>query len=557
METRMNKVGIALFMLVSAFALGGCQTDAAPSATNTSTTSSSTSTTTTPTTTTPATTPTTPVVPATTYTMTLVPALTTLSAGGTTAVTATILANGVVDTTQVVDVTFTSSCTGQGKSTMDSPVVSSAGKAVSTYTDVKCASTDTLGASATIGGVTVSKSATITVQAASMGSIQFIGANPASIGIKGVGLTETSLVQFQVKDVLGQAAPAGLGVTFTLDTTTGGITFSPATTVTDANGMVSTTITSGTMPATVRVTATLTSNIAIKSQSDGLVISTGISDQDSFSLASDILNLEAWGYDGEVANLTISASDHFNNPVPDGAAVIFRSESGQVPSSCLIMNGQCTVAWKSVNSNAPMDGRVTILATMTGEESFTDLNGNNLYDAGIDTHPLAEDLPEAWFDINENGVRDANEEFRDFNVDGSYTGADGAYNGVLCASGCGTSKSVDVRRSIVLVMSSSGLSISIPSINVSGLTNKSVTATATICDMNGNVPPKGTTFTATTTNGTVILLNGNTMLNSAGPGCYLQSFKWTGDVTASTGDLTIEAKTPKGVVSSNNATVID
>lgn len=537
-------------MLVSALTLGGCQTDAAPSATNTSTSSTTTSTTTTPTTTTP----TTPVVPATTYTMTLVPALTTLSAGGTTAVTATILANGVVDTSQVVSVTFTSSCTAQGKATMTSPVVSSAGVAVSSYKDTNCGTTDTLGASASVGGSTISASASLTVQAAAMGSIQFIGATPANIGIKGVGLTETSAVQFQVKDVNGQPAPAGQSVNFSLDTTTGGITFNPTSATTDASGYVTTNVTSGTYPATVRVTATLASNTTIKSQSSGLVISTGISDQNSFSLSADILNPEGWSYDGETVKITVRASDHFNNPVPDGASVLFTANGGQIQPSCTITAGACTVTWTSSNPR-PAKGRVVILANMTGEESFTDLNGNNRFD---DTEPFI-DLPEAWVDANENGVYDAGmEEFRDFNGNGIYTGGDGKYNGVLCAGPtlCGTTKSVDTRGSITLVMSESFFTVSVSPSPISAAVNNTYTGTMTICgEFNNQLPPLNTQIAVSSDFGTAALIGSGKVPTGNTNGCFNQPFTFKPGATPGSGTLTITVTTPKGNATNVGPTV--
>lgn len=92
----------------------------------------------------------------------------------------------------------------------------------------------------------------------------------------------------------------------------------------------------------------------------------------------------------------------------------------------------------------PSDGRITILATAIGDESFTDLNGNGRYDA----MDFFEDLPEAFRGDNENGLYDDGmEEFLDFNSDGVYAPENGIYNGVLCSdeakqSGDGTTELV-------------------------------------------------------------------------------------------------------------------
>lgn len=491
--------------------------------------------------------------PAASYSMTLVPALASLSAGGTTSVTATILADGAPYTTQFVEVSFTSACVAQGTAVMDTPVISSTGVAISTYRAEGCAITDTLVASATVEGTNLSTTANIDVQPAAMGSIKFVAATPANIGIKGVGLVESSQVQFQLADVGGGIPPAGQSVTFSLDNTMGGITFSPAQANSDTNGFVSTTVTSGTVATSVRVTAKLDSDPTIQTQSDGLVISTGISDQNSFSLSASTLNPEGWDYDGEEVMLTIRASDHYNNPVPDGSAVVFTTEGGQIDSNCVMLNGACDVTWTSQEPR-PVDGRVTILATMTGEESFTDWDGDNRYDDG---EPF-EDLPEAWRDDDESGTYDPGEEIRDFNVNGSYTAADGKYNGVLCDGPtlCGAVKSVDVRASLVLVMAGSDLNIVIfpASFNVAG--ESTMNGVATICDLNNNVPPVGTTISASTTNGSVTLLGGNTV-RSSNAGCYVQAFTVKGDSTSSGGQLEIKATTPNGHISYDTATVTD
>ncbi|MDD1762920.1 MAG: Ig-like domain-containing protein, partial [Methanothrix sp.] len=93
------------------------------------------------------------------------------------------------------------------------------------------------------------------------GSMQFLGATPQSIGVHGSGLPEQSQLTFQVKNILGQPIP-GVTVQFTL-TATGDETISPATAVSDANGMISTTVSSGTQVSSVQVTASVVSNPSI------------------------------------------------------------------------------------------------------------------------------------------------------------------------------------------------------------------------------------------------------------------------------------------------------
>ena len=51
-------------------------------------------------------------------------------------------------------------------------------------------------ATAAVASVTLTATGTVTVAAATIGSIQFESATPASIGLKGTGLNETSTVVF-------------------------------------------------------------------------------------------------------------------------------------------------------------------------------------------------------------------------------------------------------------------------------------------------------------------------------------------------------------------------
>ena len=148
------------------------------------------------------------------------------------------------------------------------------------------------------------------------------------------------------------------------------------------------------------------------------------------------------------STLTARLADHFHNPVPDGTAVSFTSEGGSVVASCNTVGGVCTSVLTS-QALRPSNGRVTVLARATGEEAFTDLNGNGTADNAaemIDANGASTDMPEAFVDYNENGIRDANEPYFDFNGNGAYDAADGLYNGVLCTSGAAICSSAEVDR---------------------------------------------------------------------------------------------------------------
>jgi hypothetical protein len=153
--------------------------------------------------------------------------------------------------------------------------------------------------------------------------------------------------------------------------------------------------------------AAVTSNPSLRSQSNTLVITTGLPAQNSFSLSAQSYNIEGWDYDGVTSALTIIASDRMGNPVPDGTAISFTSEGAQiVPGTCATASGTCSVNFRSADAR-PTDGRVTILAYALGEESFVDLNGNNVHDPG-ETYV---DLGIPFVDNNFNGIWDSGEDF--------------------------------------------------------------------------------------------------------------------------------------------------
>ncbi|MBW9270941.1 MAG: Ig-like domain-containing protein, partial [Candidatus Thiodiazotropha sp. (ex. Lucinisca nassula)] len=215
-------------------------------------------------------------------------AVTSLSAGGQTSVRATLAdveGNLYQDSATV---TFTTDCLASGLATIDSSVNTSDGVVTATYVAQGCSGSDTIRATTTVNGNTTTATGTVSIQPAEIGSMQFVSAEPSVIGLRGVGLTEVSKVSFQVLDTNGNPVSQQV-VNFSLNTDIGGVAI-PAGSIkatSDIDGIVRTDVKSGTVPTTVRVTAALESNPLISTQSDGLVISTGVSDQNSISLSAE------------------------------------------------------------------------------------------------------------------------------------------------------------------------------------------------------------------------------------------------------------------------------
>ena len=356
-----------------------------------------------------------------------------------------------------------------------------------TFEDQSCAggegNTDSIVASVVVNNATLSVSQTISIQAESIGSLAFVSAEPSSLVLRGTGGQNSSSVStlvFQVNGALGNPL-AQQEVAFSLNTETGGLTLSSSTGLTNSQGQVSTRVTAGDVPTSVRVTAEVEteSGETIVTQSDLLTVNTGLPDQNSFTLTADNLNPEAFNINEQEVNLVVRLADTFNNPVPDGTAVSFTAEGGSIDGSCTTVSGACGVTWVSANPTVP-DHRITILATAIGHETLFDSNGNNIYDdadggaidddtdSGFGNSLYGQtgfvDISEAWRDDDEDGVRDAGEIFLDYNANGNFDAPDTLFNGPQCTgSNCATDEAstMHVRRALVLVTSSSAAQIDI------------------------------------------------------------------------------------------------
>ncbi len=333
----------------------------------------------------------------------------TLSAGGNAAVSVPVTSAGSLFTPPL-KVTFTSPCIASGKATMGAEVITQNGVANTSYTDKGCGVADVITASVKLGDATVTQTATITVLPAGAGAIKFVSASITNIALRatgGFGRQEVSTLTFQVFDRTGSALPGAL-VDFVFSdsnstTTVGGTTLSPSFATAAADGTVTTLVTAGTVPTSLRVVARIRNAApAITTLSNILVVSTGVPVQKRFSLSTSIGNCEGRDIDQECSTVTATVGDQFGNPAPDGTAVSFISESGLIGASCVTGSlpepgatpagqttnsvvgpgsGTCSVRLRS-GGTRPSNGRVTVLAYLLGEEDFFDANGNNRYDPG-------------------------------------------------------------------------------------------------------------------------------------------------------------------------------
>src|SRR6185312_10297734 len=263
-----------------------------------------------------------------------------LSAGGTASITINIVdqTGTLYASTTAVSINFNSSCLSSGLATLSAngtqnvqSISTTTGTVNATYTAKGCSGPDVITATAAVAGQSLTATGTVTVAAASIGSIQFISATPATIGLKGTGLGETSTVVFKVVDSSG-GPRAGASVTFSLNTNVGGLSLAPTTATSAADGTVQTVVSSGTAHTSVRVTAAI-AQPALSTQSSVLSVTTGIPASKAFSLAVSCSNIAAYDHDGVTVPVTVRLADRFGNPAPDGTTVAFTTNGGHIGGS--------------------------------------------------------------------------------------------------------------------------------------------------------------------------------------------------------------------------------
>ena len=438
-----------------------------------------------------------------------------LAAFGNRAISVIATINGVAATNTPIQVTFQASCGAVNPATV---TTDNTGKASSTYSanSLSCAGSN-VAISASAPGATPVQSA-IAVQAPQATNIQFVSAAPQVIYLAGsVGATQ-SLLTFKVVDSSGTALQ-NQSVQLSLITNGGtGVSLntvgnsSPVVLTSDAAGLVSIAVFSGTVPTSVQVRAALTANANIVATSNALTVASGRAVQRAASISAVKLAIEGFNIDGQTTDITMSLADRQGNPVPDGTQVNFVTESGvMVPASCVTAGGSsaCTVAIRSQGTR-PANGRVAILAYVPGEEDFVDANFNNAYDTG----EAFTDLGNAYRDDNESGAHDSGE----FSVPraGATTCTGGSYGRAnTCDGAWGT---VDVRAQMNLVFSSSAASISGTLTNTTQGTSTLGTLTLVISDTNGNSVATGSVVTVVVTSannsGCTVNIPGGTIGNT-------------------------------------------
>lgn len=310
-------------------------------------------------------------------------ATTPLAAYGTTTITVQVLSNGAAGGSGVT-VNFASPCATAGKATLPtSGTTGSDGKVTVTYADGGCAASDIVSISST-GATTITE--TLQIATPTVASIQFVSASPTtdSIVIKGAGgngRVETATLTYEVVDTHGKPLP-NQTVTFSLFPA-GVVNLQQTSAITDANGKVVAAVSSGTTSTTFRVNASVNTTVngnttTLTTESDSIIVTTGQTSQESFTLDATTYNIEGWNYDNITTPVNVFLADSNGNPVADGTPVVFSTDSGAIGSAvnggCTTTDGTCSVSFRSQNprfgsgASAPggkRPGLATVVASTT------------------------------------------------------------------------------------------------------------------------------------------------------------------------------------------------
>jgi hypothetical protein len=456
---------------------------------------------------------------------------------GTTTVQAQVLGSDGKPVPDGTVVTFTSGNQLFG-SFSSSTANTNSGTASATFQAADQAGTATI----SVSSGAASADADITVLPALASVIQFVSADPQRIALQGSGGVETSAVQFVVKDNNDNPIE-GVNVSLSLKGPNGGeyIDPPPDTTPTkidvstNTNGIAEVLLHSGTVAGPTTIVATTyvsdgTGNqIPISAQSSVISIGGGVPSAGRFSVAASQLNLPGLDYDGIETTLSAFLADRFGNfNVLTGTTVSFITEPGlaidaasvttdntglakvtartQIPQLASGPENVLPLQWETdlmnyvastygVTINHPRDGLVSVLVYVRGEEQFNDTNANGVYDLGTDS--FTDTLDDPFVDYNDNGAYDGSasaDPQEPFIGSGIWEG----YNGVWDSD-----KNIFYNFKILLT----GVPMVVPSIDSSNFTVPNGGSTQLrflVCDVNGNIPPKGSTLDVTADNGTLI-----------------------------------------------------
>jgi adhesin/invasin len=493
------------------------------------------------------------VVSSTPASVTVVPVASSISLGGSTELTITVLdSNNLPVANQLVTLQTDSI----GTVTPASVITGALGTATATF-----------GAAATSGTAVVTATAgarfgtaNMTITPGSAGAINLLSADPENrtIHIQQSLLTNTATLVYSVKDSFGNPAPNGTPVTFSLTGTgTGGGeqlsvnggTYSALPVIASTvSGQATVTLRSGTAPGVVNVLASINAGAVLTVARINIV--GAMPDANHISLAAKPLNIAGGLYNNLESTITLNLADRYGNVPADGTVVTFYSECGSIGLSSgfdmTTTSGKATAILRSGNPRPGNDGLCNIVVTTTGDDSWIDANGNGVLDGG---ETCLTSRGEPFIDTDGDGVRDAFEIYIDTNKDGTYDGPGACSQNVVIWD------SMDVMWSTGV--ESPNLTPTTFAINV----GDNQTFIYDVQDINGNALVAGTTVKVTTTGGTLTGAVNMTLGDQVGSGSTYSFTLWGNpDPTATPAPKVVEVTvtiTPPAGENNNGVTIFE
>ncbi|MFT3841956.1 MAG: Ig-like domain-containing protein [Myxococcaceae bacterium] len=323
------------------------------------------------------------------------------------------------------------------------------------FAPAQVAGTSTLAATAHGNSATVGLTM-VALQAPVWVSTRCDGGDCDRMGPAGDLYNEAAVVTFKVRDGQGMPSP-GVPVAFTLPNGSYGATVDPAGT-TDSNGLVSTTLHSGTLQGINYVWATLPGGQAGTSRFITVAGVKATNDEYSYrrfkctepnvagfasltppAQASNACEAVVADRHGNAANtVTLHLLSEAGSVPPTattnalGALTFTFSTSGPLPVdvtplAALSSNGPVSHRDLEPSTDAggnPRDGLVSLVAYGFGDEFLYDTNGNEVWDPGENFVDQGEPL----VDANDDGVWTPGETFFDTNGNGVWDGPNGVWD---------------------------------------------------------------------------------------------------------------------------------
>lgn len=404
---------------------------------------------------------------------------------------------------ETVSVSFTSDCVEQGLATINSPIATTTGIALSTYTADGCVGRDTIKASISSGEEAIGS---LSIAPADLGALTFVSTSPtiiAPLNISNTTLPTSAEVTFKLVDKTNNPLAEEL-IHFTVSSTVGDVELLTSSAQTDSDGLVTAIVLAGSQRDNITVRATADSTPSVSTQSQNIVVLTSAPVQHTLSLAAETYNPPCMTIQGEKVPITVRVSDYYNTPAAEGLQVEFYTRHGQIDGACTLIDGECSVNWTTQDPR-PDSGIVAIMATLKGEETTPlELNGNSLFDD--DNGETWLPLGEAYLDENLNGAYDFGEYYKDTDQNQTYTTqvAD-KFRGIRCTQTAAENghceELADIFENIHIAcsnnLSASGITVSGTAVSgdtISLEANQREQLTLTLSDPKGLAPISGTSL---------------------------------------------------------------